>query len=180
MICSALVYQYLVTEHGNEKNVIKIFACEAYIGLLGKRDEFEAFHSIPFLRLRNILHEAYRRVYQPLPKNTTLFVQEPFCRTHHRLFVLPPRLPNMLKQYRTHPSCSLRQVCVGVYFCTRSGYLVPLLGHLLNLGLQGYVKCIHLVSLRCPDIGFLVCLSIRCYIFSCDVLFSTVVVGTQP
>ena len=62
-LCSALVYQYILKRHGYNKSVEQILKDEPYIGLLGQKDEFEMFHTISFLRLHAILHDAFGRVY---------------------------------------------------------------------------------------------------------------------
>jgi len=62
-VCSALAYQFLLRENGVTKSVDDILADEPYIGLLGQKDEFEAFHNIRFLQLHAILHDAYGRVH---------------------------------------------------------------------------------------------------------------------
>ena len=62
-IYSALVYQYILNRHGYDISIDQILEDEPYIGLLGQKDEFEVFHTISFLRLHAILHDAFGRVY---------------------------------------------------------------------------------------------------------------------
>ena len=62
-LCSAMVYKYILSRHGIDVSFEKVLKEEPYIGLLGQSDEFEMFHTISFLRLHAILHDAYGRIY---------------------------------------------------------------------------------------------------------------------
>ena len=49
----------ILNRHGYNISIDQILKDEAYIGLLGQKDEFEVFHTISFLRLHAILHDVF-------------------------------------------------------------------------------------------------------------------------
>ena len=88
-IYSALVYQYILNRHGHNISVDQILKDEPYIGLLGQKDEFEVFHTISFLRLHAILHDAFGRVYIQniglIEVIVMLLMLQSFLKNHHFL-----------------------------------------------------------------------------------------------